>query len=429
MPLKIFPILLLLALPTLDASPLSVESLVQTALANNRDLQAARFATLKAQGRLAQAGRWPNPELELSGLSDVAFRNDGAGAFTVGLSQTFPLTARLSLAREAGRLDVLRAMREIRDHERLLIAKVRQTSIRILESSAQASVLEELLAAADTSAKLTQQRLEAGQGSLSEKSLSLVEQRRIANELESARMDRDLAMLELKTLLGLSAKEPLAISDTLEGLVKKLSPLANARPESIHRPDVDLLLLESEKAGIETALAKAEAWEGIRIGVQYAFDQNMDEPEGLGTDNFLGLSVSIPLPVWNQNKGLAEERAAHRDENLARARAAKLEIENALASSLRAVQLLQNRLAEFDTRTLQPVTTALAEMQSGYETGRVDLRDLFTLREQLGKLRLENVALEGRLASALGDLETTTGSHPAIRRDYLVPSNKNSKHP
>jgi outer membrane protein TolC len=68
-------------------------------------------------------------------------------------------------------------------------------------------------------------------------------------------------------------------------------------------------------------------------------------------------------------------------------------------------------------------------MQSGYETGRVDLRDLLTLREQLGKLQLERVALEGRLATALGDLETTTGSHPAIQRDYLVPSNKNSKHP
>ena len=429
MPLKIFPILLLLALPSLDASALSVESLVQTALANNRDLQAAQFALAQAQGRLAQAGRWPNPELELSGLSDVAFRNDGAGAFTVGLNQTFPLTARLSLAREAGRLDVLRAMREIRNHERLLIAKVRQTSIRILESNAQSEVLAELLAAADASAKLTQQRLEAGQGSISEKSLSLLEQRRISNELESARMDRDLAMLELKTLLGLSAKEPLAISETLEGIIKKLSPLANAHPESIHRPDVDLLLLESEKAGIENALAKAEAWEGIRIGVEYAFDQNMDEPEGLGTDNFLGLSVSIPLPVWNQNKGLAEERAALRDENLARARAAKLEIENALASSLRAVQLLQNRLAEFNTRTLQPVTTALAEMQSGYETGRVDLRDLFTLREQIGKLRLDRVALEARLASALGDLETTNGSHPAIRREYLVPSNKTSKNP
>jgi cobalt-zinc-cadmium efflux system outer membrane protein len=429
MRLKILPILLLLAMPTLDASPLSVESLVQTALANNRDLQAAQFALAQAQGRLAQAGRWPNPELELSGLSEVAFRNDGAGAFTVGLNQTFPLTTRLSLAREAGRLDVLRAMREIRNHERLLIAKVRQTSIQILESNAQSKVLAELLAAADASAKLTQQRLEAGQGSISEKSLSLLEQRRIANELESARMDRDLAMLELKTLLGLSAKEPLAISDTLEGIVKKLSPLANARPESIHRPDVDLLLLESEKAGIENALAKAEAWEGVRIGVEYAFDQNMDEPEGLGTDNFLGLSVSVPLPVWDQKKGLAEERAALRDENLARARAAKLEIENALASSLRAVQLLQNRLAEFDTRTLEPITTALAEMQSGYETGRVDLRDLFTLREQLGKLRLERVALEGRLASALGDLETTTGSHPAIRREYLVPSNKTSKNP
>jgi len=84
MRLKILPILLLRAMPTLEASRLSVESLVQTALANNRDLQAAQFALAQAQGRLAQAGRWPNPELELSGLSDVAFRNDGAGAFTVG---------------------------------------------------------------------------------------------------------------------------------------------------------------------------------------------------------------------------------------------------------------------------------------------------------------------------------------------------------
>jgi cobalt-zinc-cadmium efflux system outer membrane protein len=192
---------------------------------------------------------------------------------------------------------------------------------------------------------------------------------------------------------------------------------------------VDLLLLESEKAGIESALARAEAWEGVRIGVQYAFDQNMDEPEGLGTDNFLGLSVSIPLPVWDQNKGLAEERAALRDQNLARARAAKLEIENSLASALRAVELLQKRLADFDSHTLAPVTSALAEMRTGFENGRVDLRDLFILREQLGKLRLERTALQGRLASALGDLESTTGSHPAIRREYLISTNPETKKP
>ena len=410
--------LLLLAIPSaLQASPLGLESLVQTALANNRELQAARYAVWKAKGRLAQAGKWPNPELELSGLSDVVFRNEGAGAFTVGLAQTFPLTARLGLAREAARLDVLRALREIRNRERLLIAEVRATSIQILEAKARFQALEDLLTESEKTSTLADQRLAAGQGTLAEKSLALVDQRRIANELDSARLDQTLALLRLKTLLGLGANDPLALSDTLQTAMRKLD--AASQPKSIHRPDVDLLAFDEEKAGIETALARAEAWEGIRLGIQYTYDQNTDEPEGLGTDQFLGLAVSIPLPVWDQKKGLVEERTAQRLEMRARLHAAKLDIENALASALRRVALLKSRIAAFDSKTLAPVTRSVEELTAAFETGRVDMRDLFIAREKLGQLRLERIALESQLALALADLESTTGNHPAIRLAYL----------
>ena len=179
-----------------------------------------------AQGRLAQAGRWPNPELELSGLSDVAFRNEGAGAFTVGLAQTFPLTARLSLARESARLDVLRAIREIRNRERLLIGEVRHTAIEILESRAKSEALANLLGSADKTTALAEQRLAAGQGSLAEKSLALVDQRRIANELAAARLSQDLALIRLKTLLGLGTNDPLELSDTLATAIQKLADRA-----------------------------------------------------------------------------------------------------------------------------------------------------------------------------------------------------------
>jgi len=379
---------------------------VQTALANNRELQAARFAVSKAKGRLAQAGKWPNPELEISGMSDVVFRNEGAGAFTVGLAQTFPLTARLSLARESARVDVLRALREIRNRERLLIAEAR------------AKALEDLLAASQKTSSLAEERLAAGQGSLAEKSLSLVDQRRIANELDSARLTQNLALMKLKTLLGLGANDPLELSGTLESAIQNLG--SPSSPKSIHRPDVDLLALEEEKAGLEIALARAEAWEGIRLGIQYTYDQNTDEPEGLGTDQFLGLAVSIPLPVWDQKKGTIEERTASRDETSARLRAAKLVIENSLASALRRVALLRSRLAAFDTQTLAPVSQSVEEMTAAFETGRVDMRDLFIVREKLGQLRLERIALQSQLALALADLESTTGSHPAIRREYLA---------
>jgi cobalt-zinc-cadmium efflux system outer membrane protein len=422
---KITSFLMLLAsLSALEASPLGLESLVQTALANNRDLQAARFVVSKAQGRLAQADKWPNPELELSGMSDVVFRNEGAGAFTVGLAQTFPLTARLSLAKQSARVDVLRALREIRDRERLLIAEVRTTTIEILESQARAKTLEDLLASTDKSAALAEERLAAGQGSLAEKSLSLVDQRRIANELDTAKLTRALALMRLKTLLGLGPKETLELSDTLESAMKKL---AAPSPKSIHRPDVDLLVLEEEKADLEIALARAEAWEGIRLGVQYTYDRNTDAPEGLGTDNFLGLSVSIPLPLWDLKKGLVEERTAQRDESRARLHAARLEIENALAAALRRVDLLESRLASFDSETLAPVTQSVDEMTTAFETGRVDMRDLFNVREKLGQLRLERIALQSQLALALADLESTSGSHPAISRAYLTNSTEKNQ--
>lgn len=414
----------LLLLASTPAFGISLESTVQTALSNNRDLQAARYAVWKAKGRLAQSGKWPNPELELSGLSDVVFRNDGAGAFTVGLAQTFPLTARLSLARESARVDVLRAIREIREQERLLIGQVRATTIAILESQARAKALGDLLAAADKTESLAEERLSAGQGSLAEKSLALVDQRRIANELESARLNQNLGLTDLKTLLGLGAKESLVLSDSLESVISKLGKQLDTTPSTIHRPDVDLLVLEEEKAGIEIALARAEAWEGIRLGIQYTYDRNMDEPEGLGTDNFLGLAVSIPLPVWDQKKGLVEERSAIRKETQARLHAAKLEIENALASGLHRVALLKTRLGAFDSKTLDPISKSLDEMAAGFESGRVDMRDLLTTREQLGKLRLEHITLQSQLALALADLESLTGSHPAIRRDYLAPANK-----
>ena len=413
---KIFTLLALLA--TTPAFGISLESTVQTALSNNRELQAARFAVSKAKGRLAQAGKWPNPELELSGMSDVVFRNEGAGAFTVGLAQTFPLTARLSLARESARVDVLRALREIRNRERLLIAEVRATSIEILESQARAKALEDLLAASQKTSSLAEERLAAGQGSLAEKSLSLVDQRRIANELDSARLTQNLGVMKLKTLLGLGANDPLELSGTLESAIQILG--APSSPKTIHRPDVDLLALEEEKAGLEIALARAEAWEGIRLGIQYTYDQNTDEPEGLGTDQFLGLAVSIPLPVWDQKIGAIEERTALRDETSARLRAAKLEIENSLASALRRVALLRSRLAAFDTQTLAPVSQSTEEMTAAFETGRVDMRDLFIVREKLGQLRLERIALQSQFALALADLESTTGNHPAIRREYLA---------
>ena len=406
------------------ATTLGLEAAVQTALMNNRGLQAAQFTVWKAKGRLAQAGKWMNPELELAGMSDVLFGNKGEGAFSVGVYQTFPLTARLGLAREATRFDVLCALREIRNQERLLIAETQGAYFHALESQARAEALAGLREAAGKTLAFTRQRIEAGQGGLPEQSLALVEERRIWNEGQEARTDAELRTLALKTLLGLEADQPLRLSDSFDTAFAKISTRIPPRPATLHRPDAELLLLEVERAGLEIQLARAEAWSGVRIGVEYTYDQGMDEPEGLGTDHFLGVSVSLPLPLLDAKEGLIEERSAARDEASARLRAARLEMGNAVATALRSVALLKSRIKEFENEVIQPVAQTEKDLDQAFTRGLVDFRDLLVIRHQQANLELELISLRAQLAAALIALESASGGHPSVRREYLVPSSK-----
>ncbi len=74
---------------------LTAEQAVREALAANRDLQAARQTIAIARGRLLQAGRLSNPEFEMSGRDDFAFRDEGERGYGVGFAQSFPITRRL----------------------------------------------------------------------------------------------------------------------------------------------------------------------------------------------------------------------------------------------------------------------------------------------------------------------------------------------
>src|SRR5690606_31038200 len=78
------------------AARFTLDSAVPYALRNNPELAAARLSIAEARGRLAQAGRLPNPELESAIRPNVRGREYSA---EIGFVQKFPLTNRLRLER------------------------------------------------------------------------------------------------------------------------------------------------------------------------------------------------------------------------------------------------------------------------------------------------------------------------------------------
>ncbi len=400
------------------AADLSLESAVQTALMGNRDLVAARFAVHKAEGRLRQAGLLPNPEIEFNGFSDFVSSTDGEGEFVVGLHQELPLTSRLSISREISRVGVAEALREVRNYERLLISRVQALYVRAQAARLRAGAAGTAKFDAAKSAELAATRLSAGQGTLAESALARVEEQRWGTVATSAATEGETLLLDLKTALGMSAGEPLILSQSLESALQTLQSRAN-QSLTFSRPDVELALLELDRAGAETRLAKASAWEGIRVGVEYMQDRGVDAPGGIDTGYFLGVKVSLPLPVWDQKKGEIQTSQATEEQRAARVRALELEVANGLAAARRRVALLDTQWRRYGSDTQPVIDGAGREMTQGFEEGRVDARDLLLVRAQSASLGVEAARIIEDLALALIELEAVGGTHPAVAASYV----------
>jgi len=405
--------------PSAGGAVVTMEDAVRLALHHHPGLIAARFEIERARARLLAAGRWPNPELQFEGLSDFALTGNGEGAFSVGFYQEFPLTARLTLERIIGQLDVARALREIRNAERLLIAEVQRQCIAVAAARQRAETwraiegrLTELLEAA-------QRRIAAGQGGLAEKSLSLASLKQAWNARTAAETEARIALLDLRRLLGLRPDHPLALSDSLPEMLSSLRSLAGARPDAMRRPDAELLLLDAERARTGLDLARAEIWEGIRFGIQYTHDRGVDAPNGLGTDEFLGITISLPLPVWDRKEGAIAEQSVLRDQTAARIESLQIEMATALATELQKIDLLEARATIFLREAITPLEEAESELRAAFDQGRVEMRDLLELRARTAELHLERTSIDAALASAYAELIAITGAHPAVSRPYL----------
>lgn len=406
------------AVADVRAAALSLEGAVQAALMGNRDLVAARYAVKKSEGRLRQAGLLPNPELEFNGFSDFVSGGSGEGEFTIGLHQMLPLTARLSLAKEVNRVGVAEALREVRNHERLLVARVQELYVRAQAAVRRGADGRQARNDAAALGKLAQERLAAGQGALSESALARVEEQRWLTSSTAAATDAESLRLELKTALGLPADAPLELAESLASAVESLRA-RSTRDRPSYRPDVELALLALDRAGAETRLAKASAWEGIRVGVEYMQDNGVDAPGGIDTGHFLGVKVMLPLPVWDRKTGEIEAGQAAAEQTAAQVRALELEVANGIAAARRRVALLEQQSRLYGRDTQPVIDGAERDMAEGFEQGRVDARDLLLVRAQNAGLRLESTKMLEDLGLALIQLEAVAGTHPAVAAPYL----------
>ena len=148
-------------------------------------------------------------------------------------------------------------------------------------------------------------------------------------------------------------------------------PLIHAALEL--RPDVRAARLQQERADSALALARREALPDLSLAVSYThseFQVSGDNP------NALGVSVSLPLPIFDRNQGnigrarLDGERA--RNDSIRLELQVRHEVTDAVRRATRAATLV----GVYEGGMLDRAETALKVAEKSYQAGAVSLLEL-----------------------------------------------------
>ncbi len=392
------------------ATNLTPDVAVSIALEQNRDLTAARFAIRQAEGRLKQAGLWPNPEFELSRQSDRAFANEGEYAFSTGFKQRFPITGRLAKAKAVARVDVAQAVAEVRNQERLLAGDALGLSRELLVTQEKLKANEELQTTIRRLIEVSEKRLQVAEVSAADVNLAKLELQKLTLAQAALLNQQEIVATTLNRLLGREPKSPLQMSGVAGAEFDTNRVAEISRQALALRPDRQLAALGIDRAGAEIKLAKAEKWEDWTVGFDYSRERSIfSEPTRLDdTDNFIGLSVSIPLPLWNRNQGRITEARATQQRAEAELRALELRIVTEAQTTENQMRRWLGILRQYREESINLAEENITLLQKGYADGLVNITAVIQAQQQLTELRQSSLEALGEFIRAKTEWETAT---------------------
>ena len=389
--------------PWLGAATLTVEGTVAHVRQYNPDLLAARMAIAEARGRRRQAGRLANPELETAVYPNVAGRE---GFLTFELNQRLPLTGRLRLEKTISETEIRVAEAEVRELERTLAGTAAVSAVEWGMLEREQALREQQVANSRELEAAASRVAAAAEGSSIEADQFAVEAEQL--EIRRLQLDSERAAVEgrLRPLLGLPAMETLRIE--LEALVP--APEPGTAPVGVARSDQRVALERRRSAELSVALARAQRWQDIGVGLVGQGQRVLDVPVGLRDESFVGLQISVPLPLWNRNEGRIEEAKATLGRSDRELEAVELRIRSEVAAAQGQLRVAEAVLGRVATQLLPAATRVEASLERLRATGQATLTDVLRARERRLLAESARLSAERDVRRARVQLATATGA-------------------
>jgi outer membrane protein, heavy metal efflux system len=355
----------------------------------------------------------PNPTFSLSADGTQIAPNHGvwepfAGtSISPGISYLFERRNKRSLRLESQKKDTLIAESNHADLERTLLYNLRGAFVSTLQAKAVLQLAKDNLAYYDHVLEVSRDRFSAGD--IAQIDLDRLELQRVQYEsdFQSAVVNLQSAKIQLLTLLN--DRTPIDQFDVAGpyDFTDQLIPRDEVRKIALDtRPDLKAAVEAVDKAQADHKLALADGSTDPTLSAWYTHNGSFNNPLAVNT---LGVSVSIPLRIFDKNQGekLRTQLDIKRNERLRDAAEAGVlsDVETGYAT----LESNLNLLRPYKAKYLQQSVRVRDTITFAYQNGGASLLDFLNAQAEYRSVQLNYVNLIGSYLAAAAQLNLAVG--------------------
>lgn len=404
----------------------NVEAYVREALHAHPDIRASQQRAIAARERITPAGAWDDPSFSVAiqnlPYDPLSLNATPMSGVKLGITQRLPWPGKRALAEDSARARAAAAEQSIEEQKLRLAAEVRTAyyDIHLLDVSkvvleTNRGILDHFIEVADTKYRVGKGlqrdvlRARVARAELDEQQLGVDRKRAALVEGLRNLLARDEA-LEVPPLLDVPISQPRAdlAESGLLGRAEQTRPQLRALRHTI----------EGAVAGV--ALADKAALPDVGVSLSYTLRGDAGGKDPAKGADFLGLGVTVPLPVFYGSKQEPAAQAARATERAAREalRAARLQIRGEIARALTELPRLEAQMRMFSDEIIPTTQQTLDADLVAYQVDKVSFLDLLEVQMKLVRYQIDfhrlhvmHEQLIIRLARALGG-EPADLAHP-----------------
>lgn len=399
---------------------LTMREALARALAASPRLTAAERDVGIATGQRIQAGALLNPELSYeqdNSFGTGVFRGTKSAETTLQISQVFEWFGKREARIAAGQagIEVTAIQRTAVRLE--VLSETAIAFLNVLGAQRRIQILDEQVAAIDRLTPLLQRRVEAGASSPAETGRAEVASAFVKADRERVRATLASARRELALLMGDATPKFASVSGRFDAAGRPPSfqyvvTAIDANPQLVRWTAV------YAQRNAELLLARLKPYPDVRISAGWrhfneAFNGTVEEKN----DDAVRLSLSVPIPVFDQNQG----NILSAQEALAKTKAEREASRNILIIMAgRAYDSLQGSLRELAVlrETAIPKAQQAAEaISEGYGQGRYTLLEVLDVQASLAQARLREQEALQNFHIAVATIEGLVGHPISLARE------------